>query len=111
MSSSIRPAYRSPLGKCASSTGQVERALWAKINAATIPNFTPPLLMLDAFDVATFDTDLAALKTAYLTWTTENQELTLELQRRDDVQDLARNMLCINANYFFNFIYNTFRFS
>ena len=42
-------------------------SLWAKINAATIPGFTGPLLLPDGYALATFLTDLAALKAAYAT--------------------------------------------
>ena len=68
-------------------------SLWAKINAATIPGFTGPLTLLDAYPIATFTTDLAALKLAYKTLQDAEQELQLERERRNDVQDLAYAVL------------------
>ena len=65
------------------------KSLWPRINAATIPNFSPPLLMPDGYAVATFLTDLAALKQSYATLADAEQELKLERERRNDVQDLA----------------------
>ena len=43
------------------------KSLWAKINAAAIPGFTGPLTLVGGYAIATFLTDLAALKTAYTT--------------------------------------------
>lgn len=67
--------------------------LWEKINAATIPGFTPPLLLLDDIDHATFTTDLATLKTAYHTWGDADQSLKVEREKRNDLQDVARPAL------------------
>jgi hypothetical protein len=71
-----------PLDDCSS--------LWAKINAATIPNFTPPLLMPDDYPVATFDTDLAALKATYQSYSEAEQTLKVERAKRNDLQDTAK---------------------
>ena len=65
------------------------KSLWTKINAATIPGFTGPLLLLGGYAVATFSTELATLKTAYETGGNAEQAATLERERRNDVQDLA----------------------
>ena len=54
-------------------------SLWPKINAATIPGFTGPLLLPGGYAVATFLTDLAALKTAYATESTARHEDDLTL--------------------------------
>ena len=70
-----------PLDDCSS--------LWAKINAATIPNFTGPLLMPDGYPVAAFDTQLGTLKTNYDTYSAAAQTLRIERQKRNAVQDLA----------------------
>ena len=70
-----------PLDDCSS--------LWSKINAATIPNFTPPLLLPDGYAVAPFNTDLAALKTAYSSFSTAEQSVRIEREQRNAVQDLA----------------------
>lgn len=64
--------------------------LWPKINAATIPGFTPPLLLPGSYAVAAFATELAALKTAYATVSTAEHEVTLERRLRDFVQDKAQ---------------------
>jgi hypothetical protein len=74
-----------PLDDCSS--------LWAKINAATIPNFTPPLLMPDDYPVATFDTDLAALKATYQSYSEAEQTLKVERAKRNDLQDTAKAAL------------------
>ena len=68
-------------------------SLWAKINAATIPGFTGPLLLPDGYAIATFLTDLAALKAAYATDGTAEQELKLERKSRDAVQVKAQKAL------------------
>ena len=67
--------------------------LWAKINAATIPGFTGPLMLLGAYAIATFSTELGALKTEYQTWQDAVQDLKLEREKRNDVQDKARAAL------------------
>lgn len=38
---------------------------WSRINAATIPGFTPPLTLSGGYALATFNTELAALQTAF----------------------------------------------
>jgi len=65
------------------------KSLWTRINAATIANFTPPLLLPDGYPLATFLTDLAALKQSYEDQDDAEQELKLERERRNDAQDLA----------------------
>lgn len=67
--------------------------LWAKINAATIPGFTGPLLLLGGYAVATNSTDLTVLKSDYATWKDAMQDLKLERERRNDVQDKVRAAL------------------
>ena len=67
--------------------------LWAKINAATIPGFTGPLLLLNSHALATFSTDLTSLKTAYATLQAAEQEVTLERERRNVAQIKAYNVL------------------
>jgi len=63
--------------------------LWGKINAATIPGFTGPLLLLGGYSLATFNTDLTALKAAYTGLQDASQSLSLERLRRNEVQDQA----------------------
>lgn len=67
--------------------------LWAKINAATIPGFTGPLLLLSGYALATFSTDLTGLKTAYATLAAADQEVTLERERRNVAQVKAYSAL------------------
>lgn len=62
-------------------------SLWGKINAATIPDFTPPLLLPDGLDLAAFNTDVASLKTSYASYQGADQDLRLEREKRNDVQD------------------------
>jgi hypothetical protein len=64
-------------------------SLWATINAATIPGFTGPLLLLGGYAIATFQTALAGLKAAYLDYKEAEQLLRLEREQRNDVQDAA----------------------
>jgi len=63
--------------------------LWPKINAATIPGFTGPLLLPGGYAIATYLTDLAALRAAYVTEQTAQNEINLELKLRNFVQDKA----------------------
>ena len=67
--------------------------LWVKINAATIPGFTGPLSLLGGYLVATFNTDLASLKTAATTWQNALQDVKLERERRNDLQDIVQPVL------------------
>jgi len=63
--------------------------LWPKINAATIPGFTGPLLLPGGYAVATCTTELATLKTAYATEKNAFQDVDLERKLRNAVQDKA----------------------
>jgi hypothetical protein len=65
------------------------QSLWTKINAATIPGFTGPLTLVGSYNLATFTTDLVALKTAYTTSQAADQATAIERQRRNDLQELA----------------------
>lgn len=67
--------------------------LWVKINAASIPGFTSPLTLLGGYAVATFDTDLAALRTAANAWQNAVQDVKLERDKRNDLQDLVYPLL------------------
>ena len=69
--------------------------LWPKINAATIPGFTGPLLLPGNYAVAAFLAELLALKTAYATQSTAEHEVTLERRLRDFIQDKARPALVL----------------
>ena len=63
--------------------------LWAKINAATIPGFTPPLLLPGSYAVAAFVAELAALRANYVAESAAEHEVTLERKLRNFVQDKA----------------------
>ncbi len=52
---------------------------WSRINTDTIPGFTPPMLLAGGYTLATFTTDLAALRTAYVAST--NAEDNSQQQR------------------------------
>ena len=54
--------------------------LWSRVNTDTIAGFTPPLKLPGAYVLATFTTDLAALRTAYLAVT--NADLAAQNSRR-----------------------------
>jgi hypothetical protein len=69
--------------------------LWAKINAATIPGFTGPLLLPGNYALAAFVAELAALKAAYATESTASHEVTLERRLRDFVQVKAQAALVL----------------
>lgn len=68
-------------------------SLWSKINAATIPGFTGPLTLLNAYPIASFNTDLSALKTAYASSQATNQDVDLERKLRSAAQDKAHDAL------------------
>jgi len=70
-------------------------SLWPKINAATIPGFTPPLLLPGGTAIATFLTELAALKTAYATESAAEHEVDLERKLRDAIQIKAEAALVL----------------
>lgn len=69
------------------------QSLWQKINAATISGFTGPLMLLSAYDAATFETELDALQTAYHNYQDSAQQLVLERKRRDELQDTAHDAM------------------
>lgn len=65
--------------------------LWTRINAdTTVPGFTPPLLLLGGYTKANFDTDLAALRTAYIAVSTTDEDAKLQRKRRDVLLPAAR---------------------
>jgi hypothetical protein len=69
--------------------------LWAKINAATIPGFTPPLLLPGSYALAAFVAELAAVKLAYAAESAANHEVTLERKLRNFVQEKAQPALVL----------------
>ena len=69
--------------------------LWAKINAATIPGFTGPLLLPGSYAVAAFIAEVAALRAAYITLSAAEHEVNLERKLRNFVQDKAQPALVL----------------
>ena len=68
--------------------------LWEKINAAAgIPGFTAPLLLLNAYPRADFDTALAGLKTQFETVGDANLGVTLKIAERNLLQDVIYPVL------------------
>ncbi len=64
--------------------------LWAKINAdATVPGFTPPLLLQGGYTVANFATDIAALRAAYTAVGAAEENARLDRAKRDDLMVAA----------------------
>ncbi len=64
-------------------------ALWTSVNAlpatgaGSVPGFTPPLLLLGSYPIATFNTELAALRTAYLAVSNAQVNAKIARERRD----------------------------
>jgi hypothetical protein len=58
---------------------------WTIINAlAGVPNFTPPLLLLGGYPIATFNTDLTDLRAAFANVRNTSEALTIAIKTRDD---------------------------
>jgi len=58
---------------------------WVTINALVgVPNFTPPLLLLSGYPIATFNTDLTDLRTAFANVRNTSEALTISIKTRDD---------------------------
>ena len=69
-------------------------SIWARINAdATVPNFTPPLLLRAGYALATFVTDLAALRAAYKAVTVAENDLRIDRVRREQRLDPLRSRM------------------
>ena len=67
--------------------------LWLKINAdTTIGGFTPPLL-IGAYTVALFQTDLAAMRTSFGAVTTSENDERIAREQRDALLPLARERI------------------
>ena len=64
-------------------------ALWAQVNAlpatgaGSIAGFTPPLLLIGAYPIATFTADLAALRAAYLAVSNAQVNAKVAREKRD----------------------------
>jgi hypothetical protein len=79
--SSVESKFLKPLDDVA--------ALWVSVNAipatgaGSVPGFTPPLTLLGNYPIATFNTDLAALRTAYLAVTNAQVAAKIQREKRD----------------------------
>lgn len=67
--------------------------LWKKINAAPPAGFAAPLVLLDGTTEAAFTTALAELAKLYEAVTDAEQDVTLALEHRNDVQDRIYQMM------------------
>lgn len=68
-------------------------SLWTRINAdASLAGFTPPLV-IGGYALATFTTDLAALRTAFGGLTTAENDLNIGLKSRDALLRPARERM------------------
>ncbi len=68
---------------------EMER-LWSRINAdATLPGFTPPLLLPVGYTIANFITELAALRAAYLAVAVPEDNLRFARAQRDPLLSAA----------------------
>ena len=67
-------------------------SLWLRINAdATVPNFTPPLLLRGTFAVATFQSELALLRVNYKAVTDAENDARIGRGQRDVRLDPLRD--------------------
>jgi hypothetical protein len=66
-------------------------SLWAKVNAdTTIADFTPPLLLAGGYDLATFNADLAEVRTMFGAVATAENDLRVARKQRDAMLPPAR---------------------
>lgn len=60
-------------------------SVWTHVNAATgVPGFTPPLLLRNGYSLATFQTDVAGLRVAFVAVTNAEVDRRLGRNRRDE---------------------------
>lgn len=67
--------------------------LWATIDATPPSGFTPPLLLNGGYAVATFATDIAALKTTFTELTQAEQDVARAVDERDEQYREIRRLL------------------
>ena len=66
--------------------------LWTRINAdSTTPNFTPPLVFADAYALAAFETDVAALRTQYKAVVDAENDARIGRKQRDALLEPLRD--------------------
>ena len=76
------PAFKAPEGTYLRPLDDMQ-SLWTQINAAPPAGFTAPLLLAGGYTLATFTTDLAALKTSYTASNDATQNATIARSGRD----------------------------
>lgn len=68
--------------------------LWTLINAdVTTAGFTPPLLLAGGYDLATFNTDITGMRTAFQNVRQALKNLQLERNNRDNLLEPARERM------------------
>ncbi len=67
--------------------------VWSRINAATIPGFTPPLLLRGGYAIATFGTDLENLRDTYTTLTSSENGQDINRRTRQQLYMAVRAKL------------------
>lgn len=68
--------------------------LWTRANALPASGgYTPPLVLLGAYPLATFSADLALLRTAYKTMTAREVDLRVKRGERQDLEDVIYPIL------------------
>jgi hypothetical protein len=67
--------------------------MWTAINATPPAGFAPPLLLVDGYTLATFNTDIAALKTRFTNYTQAAQDVERSIDERDSKYREIRDRL------------------
>lgn len=57
--------------------------IWGQVNASPPPGFTPPLTLATGYTAATFNTDLAALRAAYIAYTNAVENASIAREARN----------------------------
>lgn len=69
-------------------------SLWTRANVlAPTPGFTPPLLLLGSYALATFSADLVLLRAAFKAATTRDVELRVKRGEREDLENVIYPVL------------------
>lgn len=68
--------------------------LWIRVDAdASVPGFTPPLVLPNAYDLATFDTERTAMKAAFEAVGVAESSAKLQREKRNDLKKTIRAVL------------------
>jgi hypothetical protein len=68
---------------------------WSRINTATIPGFTPPLLLAGGYSLANFTTELAALRAAFVASTNGDADSRQARSERDVLLPPAKSRMTL----------------